>query len=206
MSMILLTSPQENGFNPAEELLTVIQFVIEMPHIAPFFGPQARAKLESLTNIVAAGLPLEFEPFQALCSTYNSAIKAYYKSRESKHTKCVHDYKASPELSRFLMSMVYNRSISDPSRLNKYKGWSEEVYGEFSSTMISEIIKMVPIESHHKFIDLGSGLCVCVFLSISQSLSWFLCLGFSVCLVPDHLTDLPRCRASRAAGCIGGAV
>ncbi len=52
---------------------------------------------------------------------------------------------------------VYNRSVTDPSRLNKYKGFSEEVYGEFTFPMISEIVHKVPILPHHTFIDLGSG-------------------------------------------------
>lgn len=34
---------------------------------------------------------------------------------------------------------------------------SYQVYGEFSSCMISSIVKEVPISSSHSFIDLGSG-------------------------------------------------
>lgn len=61
-------------------------------------------------------------------------------------------------LLQHLMSQVYNRSITDPSKLNRYKGWSEEVYGEFTNSMISEIVQKVPIRSTDKFIDLGSGV------------------------------------------------
>jgi hypothetical protein len=52
---------------------------------------------------------------------------------------------------------VYNRSVTDPARLNRYKGWSEEVYGEFATSMISEIVQKVPIKANHRFVDLGSG-------------------------------------------------
>ena len=48
--------------------------------------------------------------------------------------------------------------MADPLRLNKYKGWSEQVYGELSSGMISEIVYKVPILKTHRFIDLGSGV------------------------------------------------
>lgn len=53
---------------------------------------------------------------------------------------------------------MYSRSVTDPTKLNRYKGWSEEVYGEFSSSMISEIVEKVPIRPGDRFIDLGSGV------------------------------------------------
>lgn len=53
---------------------------------------------------------------------------------------------------------VYSRSVTDPTKLNRYKGWSEEVYGEFSSSMVSELVEKVPIRPGDRFIDLGSGV------------------------------------------------
>lgn len=53
---------------------------------------------------------------------------------------------------------MYSRSVTDPTKLNRYKGWSEEVYGEFSSSMVSELVEKVPIRPGDRFIDLGSGV------------------------------------------------
>eukprot|EP00912_Choanoflagellata_sp_UC4_P000721 UC4_evm2s449 len=64
----------------------------------------------------------------------------------------------TPEVSQQLMKTIYNMSITDISSLNHYKGFSEEVYGEFSPNMISEIVRNTPIKPGHRFMDLGSGV------------------------------------------------
>lgn len=66
--------------------------------------------------------------------------------------------RATKSLLLHMMSMCYSRSVVDPAKLNRYKAFSEEVYGEFSSSMISEIVKNVPIKPTDRFIDLGSGV------------------------------------------------
>ena len=42
------------------------------------------------------------------------------------------------------MRQVYHRVIKNPAALNRYQGFSDEVYGEAQHPLISELIKMVP--------------------------------------------------------------
>ena len=63
----------------------------------------------------------------------------------------------SPFHSHSLLLQIYNRAVTEPTRLNRYKGWSAEVYGEFTNKLISSIIGKVPIRPTDRFIDLGSG-------------------------------------------------
>ncbi|XP_063900374.1 histone-lysine N-methyltransferase, H3 lysine-79 specific-like [Zophobas morio] len=65
---------------------------------------------------------------------------------------------ASDLLLSHITRHVYNKAIDDISRLNKYKSFSEEVYGEFNFNLMQEIIATVPIGQNDRFIDLGSGV------------------------------------------------
>ena len=46
----------------------------------------------------------------------------------------------------------------DPAKLNQYKAHTAEVYGEFTSSMVTEIVQKVPVKATDRFIDLGSGV------------------------------------------------
>eukprot|EP00658_Telonema_sp_P-2_P033171 TRINITY_DN24406_c0_g1_i2.p1 TRINITY_DN24406_c0_g1~~TRINITY_DN24406_c0_g1_i2.p1 ORF type:complete len:578 (-),score=168.19 TRINITY_DN24406_c0_g1_i2:152-1885(-) len=57
-----------------------------------------------------------------------------------------------------LQNLVYHRVVKNPQALNKYQGFSDEVYGEAQHPLISELIQTVPIAKDMVFIDLGSGI------------------------------------------------
>lgn len=48
--------------------------------------------------------------------------------------------------------------MSDPDKLNEYKSWSPEVYGETSFEFISQMLESCNLKSDDVFIDLGSGV------------------------------------------------
>ena len=64
----------------------------------------------------------------------------------------------STELLHHMMSIIYHRSVLDPAKLNQYKAHTAEVYGEFTSSMVTEIVQKVPVKATDRFIDLGSGV------------------------------------------------
>ena len=95
------------------------------------------------------------ESMKTLVNEYNATMLRYRTSYEGNECPT---FKVSTQLLQHMMSMVYGRSVGDPTKLNRYKGWSEEVYGEFSSNLISQIVQEVPVKETDSFIDLGSGV------------------------------------------------
>lgn len=65
---------------------------------------------------------------------------------------------AGTDMMQHIMGVAYSRSITDPTKLNRYKGFSEEVYGEFNAVLVSELVRRVPIRPTDLFVDLGSGV------------------------------------------------
>eukprot|EP00042_Codosiga_hollandica_P020143 m.64141 g.64141 ORF g.64141 m.64141 type:complete len:799 (-) comp49703_c0_seq7:219-2615(-) len=142
---------QETDCLPRTELLDTIRVVSCEPHLHEYFEYEGFNRLLETATKAAFD---DFEAHYALVMAYDEGIRRYLQATQNKPPPFV----ASTPLVQHVMNMVYNRAIADPGRLNKYRGWTEEVYGEFSSNMVSEIVKGVPIKPHHKFIDLGSGV------------------------------------------------
>jgi len=57
-----------------------------------------------------------------------------------------------------IMNEAYRRTILNSNILNKYKGFSDEVYGEAGHDLITDLIVRVPITKEDVFLDLGSGI------------------------------------------------
>jgi len=56
------------------------------------------------------------------------------------------------------LNQAYANVVKDSSTLNKYKGFSDEVYGEAGHDLITDLITKVPITKEQIFLDLGSGI------------------------------------------------
>ncbi|KNC83671.1 hypothetical protein SARC_04069 [Sphaeroforma arctica JP610] len=93
---------------------------------------------------------------QDLVSRYNAAI-ASVMTFEGGDSKAPALTTANVPLVKLVMRQVYN-VIDDPKKLNNYKSFSEEVYGEFNFNIVKDIIEKAPITSDDVFIDLGSGV------------------------------------------------
>lgn len=65
---------------------------------------------------------------------------------------------ASPEALHQIIQQVYNRSVTDPDRLNQYEPFSPEVYGETSYDLIKKMIDETRPTENDIFLDLGSGV------------------------------------------------
>lgn len=75
--------------------------------------------------------------------------------------------------------------MSDPEKLNEYKSWSPEVYGETSFEFISQMLDSCNLRPDDVFIDLGSGVGQVV-LQVAASVSGGLtkCVGIEKADVP----------------------
>eukprot|EP01137_Pigoraptor_chileana_P019866 Opistho-2@6449 len=92
-----------------------------------------------------------------LCARYNCAIDQIHKVSVGAGLSAP-TTAASFELVHHIMKQVYNRVIDDPMRLNNYRGFSEEVYGEFTFEMVNEVVREIALSPEDTFIDLGSGV------------------------------------------------
>jgi len=80
-------------------------------------------------NLAAADPRQSFAAMSDICARYNECVRRYAQQHPGGHAK----WKPSTALLQHLMAMVYNRSITDPNKLNRYKGWSAEVVSLQSS-------------------------------------------------------------------------
>jgi H3 lysine-79-specific histone-lysine N-methyltransferase len=55
------------------------------------------------------------------------------------------------------MSLIYNRAVQEPGKLNQYEAFSPEVYGETGFDIIDQMLTRVPLSANDIFLDLGSG-------------------------------------------------
>ena len=58
---------------------------------------------------------------------------------------------------KYLMSLIYNRAVQEPGKLNQYEAFSPEVYGETGFDIIDQMLNRVPLGANDIFLDLGSG-------------------------------------------------
>jgi len=143
---------ERNGTDPAFQLVTTITLLSKEELLKDFFGDEFE---EAARQFVKTDLAT----VRRFVGMYNQAIRAFWKSREEAGPDTGPMWRTmSTELLQHIMAMVYSKAVTDPTKLNQYKGWSEEVYGEFTSSMISEIVEKVPIRPGDRFIDLGSGV------------------------------------------------
>lgn len=137
-----------NGFDPALELINTIDLLSKEQDLNCFFDDKFESARQNLDRS-------DCKTMRTYVNEYNDAVMRF---RESRHNAVYEREQVSTELLQHMMSMNYHRSVLDPAKLNQYKAHTEEVYGEFSSSMISEIVRTVPVKATDRFIDLGSGV------------------------------------------------
>eukprot|EP00040_Diaphanoeca_grandis_P031614 m.189509 g.189509 ORF g.189509 m.189509 type:complete len:390 (+) comp32374_c1_seq8:208-1377(+) len=144
------------NYDPWQELISTIEQLSKEKGFCEYFGDNfqtAMTKVQRDRKLGSKSLP----HLRQFVDEYNNSISDYHQS-ETAESKQGRLRLVTTSLLLHMMSMIYSRSVVDPAKLNRYKAFSEEVYGEFSSSMISEIVKNVPIKPTDRFIDLGSGV------------------------------------------------
>lgn len=81
--------------------------------------------------------------------------------------------------------MVQNSVVKEPHKLNQYKPFSLDVYGETSFDLVSQMIDKIGISVDDVFVDLGSGVGQVV-LQIAGALQLKNCLGIERAEVPSQ--------------------
>lgn len=98
-----------------------------------------------------------FDDMKKLINDYNKwieenncLIQEYKQSTSYKQS--------SNDLVKYLMILIYNRTVLDPDKLNHYEPFSPQVYGETSYDLIDQLLKRVNLIENDIFMDLGSGV------------------------------------------------
>lgn len=94
-------------------------------------------------------------------------------------------------LLKHIIQKSYNQAVSDPEKLNEYKSWSPEVYGETSFEFISQMLENCQLKSDDVFIDLGSGVGQVV-LQVAASIPGGMvrCVGIEKADVPCRYSEV----------------
>jgi len=86
------------------------------------------------------------------------------------------------------MHLTYNRSVTNPDKLNDYEPFSPQVYGETSFDLIDEMLKRVNLSENDVFVDLGSGVGNVV-LHVAAVTKCKRCYGFEKAHWPAFYAD-----------------
>ncbi|OUM65403.1 hypothetical protein PIROE2DRAFT_66138 [Piromyces sp. E2] len=160
--------------NPVFDLYSTTQMVIRYcvpPKYQDLFGDTKNGIIRS---IIKAHNRKNKEGLKKAISEYNKTLefiineKAFVNSEEFGEV-------SAPELVSHILEQAYVRTVSQKSdMLNLYRGFSNNVYGEVNSNLVTEFIKNSELKPHHIFIDMGSGIGNVVLQVASQVLceSW----------------------------------
>ncbi|KAI8831586.1 histone methylation protein DOT1-domain-containing protein [Chytridium lagenaria] len=78
---------------------------------------------------------------------------------------------SSPNFVDFVLEQTYGRAVSPRVNILKsYKGFSNFVYGEVKSKFVTDLIEKSGLQSHHCFLDMGSGVGSVVLQVAAQTL------------------------------------
>ena len=159
---------QLNGKSPDGmiEIIETIRWVFEEL-------PQLREAIrDELSEFTIVGDIKSYDSMKALCEKYNSALKDILSSpsgqRQLQQQQHNSNRRASVGLLRHIMQKSYSAAITEPERLNEYKSWTPEVYGETSFEFVSQMLDSVSLNRDEVFIDLGSGVGQVVLQGESQ--------------------------------------
>lgn len=102
----------------------------------------------------------DYEALCDLCDAFNLAIRQHTATTGEAPLvpgRIVDGFKDSG-LIVHIMTQVYNRGVKNPKLLNGYQAFSNEVYGEFNTNMITDVVRSANITEEDTFVDLGSGV------------------------------------------------
>lgn len=127
-----------------------------------------------------------------LCDEFNEWAKEFNESRmetnqENNSEKSKLTTVTKTQI-RYIMHLTYNRSVTNPDKLNDYEPFSPQVYGETSFDLIDEMLKRVNLNENDVFVDLGSGVGNVV-LHVAAVTKCKRCYGFEKAHWPAFYAD-----------------
>lgn len=84
-----------------------------------------------------------------------------------------------------MIDLAYTLAVDDPKRLNNYKAFSDQTYGELSFNSVIHILEILRPSSDEIFMDLGSGIGHVV-LQMSAMYHIKKCVGIEIAEVPAN--------------------
>lgn len=124
-----------------------------------------------------------FEIMENICKKFNETIVKLKEEKELNED--LWNKRASLDLSRYIIQLIYNKSVVKPERLNHYEPFSPQVYGETSFDLINDMLKHVKLSENDVFVDLGSGVGNVV-LQVAMSINCKLCFGIELAECPAN--------------------
>lgn len=187
--------------NKKTETLTLIS-----PHGGEpaIFSVHSDAKIADDTNEIIQIIKLLGEDFKD-AKTILDAHLAIYPTNDCKSTLILCESfnkwskttqltnltrpRCSKKLIKYLMSLIYNRAVQEPGKLNQYEAFSPEVYGETGFDIIEKMLARVPLDKSEIFLDLGSGVGNVV-LHVAAISDCKVCYGFEKAEWPAKFAKL----------------
>ncbi|KAL3315436.1 Histone-lysine N-methyltransferase, H3 lysine-79 specific [Cichlidogyrus casuarinus] len=168
--------------NEQNELVDIIKWVTnDVEELS-----QNSSFVYALKNVDASS----FESVSNLCNLYNRLIVQIRENWKLNNiTPNFLNKKALIPHLKFIISQCYNRSVSDPEKLNQYPPFSAQVYGETSFELVLEILKCVEINKKDSFIDLGSGVGQVV-IQVAAISDATMCIGIEKAEYPAQCASL----------------
>ncbi|KAJ3213405.1 Nucleosomal histone H3-Lys79 methylase [Dinochytrium kinnereticum] len=147
---------RKDEYNPLSDLKSTSYYIVTECISGPdasVFGDASKGLLRSIIKACNRKSPNDLE---TALSEFNQAIGVW-------RTKNLHlmdrKHPASPEFIDFVLEQSYSRAVSPHvSILKSYKGFSNNVYGEVKHKFVCDLIAKTGLQSHHCFLDLGSGV------------------------------------------------
>jgi ubiquinone/menaquinone biosynthesis C-methylase UbiE len=112
--------------------------------------PACQLAADNATEAVEAS---DYEALGKACELFNASL--LFVKPKAGEIKALPPNKYQTD---HILNQAYTHVVKDSNSLNKYKGFSDQVYGEAGHELISELIRKVPITKNDVFLDLGSGI------------------------------------------------
>ncbi|KAI9740274.1 MAG: Nucleosomal histone H3-Lys79 methylase [Cirrosporium novae-zelandiae] len=147
-----------DDFSPIEDIIHTIELTLDL-YLPESESAELLDGSKGLPRRLRRALTHDSETdFRDAVEEYNKLIRKYRlngvvaKVLDEMHTPPL------PLVERIL-TQIYSRTVSPRvGKLRQYENGTDNVYGELLPRFISEFFKETGLQSHHTFIDLGSGV------------------------------------------------
>jgi len=145
--------------------------------------PELRDAIRQELNNFTIGEEMKnYDSMKNLCDKYNTALEEILRRKPLKKEPLK---RPDTGLLKHIIQKSYNHAVTDPEKLNEYKSWSPEVYGETSFEFVAQMLETINVRENDVFIDLGSGVGQVV-LQVAASVPLKKCIGIEKADVPDR--------------------
>eukprot|EP00833_Pecoramyces_ruminatium_P008315 jgi/Orpsp1_1/1182347/evm.model.c7180000080925.1 len=152
----LIVPKKPDELNPIEDLKYTMQMVIRYCVPQKYQNLFGDSKNGIIRSIIKSTNRKNKEGLKKAIAEYNKVLESIINDKAFVDSEEYGDVSA-PELVSHILIQAYSRTVAQKSdMLNSYRGFSNNVYGEVNSNLVTEFIKNSELKPHHIFIDMGS--------------------------------------------------